>query len=81
MITLGWLCCCLSFSLLRAAIACIRGARSSSGVRTLLQDSTSNGPCKGGGSVNELMYNVLFDLFFIIRAGITNDGHLVFFGV
>jgi len=29
--TLGWLRCCLSFSLLRSAIACIRGARSSSG--------------------------------------------------
>jgi len=26
-------------------------------IRTLLQDSTSNGPCKGGVSVNELMYN------------------------
>ena len=30
-VTLGWLCYCLSFSLLRSAIACIRGARSSSG--------------------------------------------------
>jgi len=42
---------------------------------TLLQDSTSNGPCKGGVSVNELMYNA--HLFFIIRAGIANDDHFV----
>ena len=27
-ITLGWLCCCLSFSLLRSSILCIRGHRS-----------------------------------------------------
>ena len=26
---MGWLHCCLSFSLLRSAIACVRGARSS----------------------------------------------------
>jgi len=44
-------------------------------IRTLLQDSTSNGPCKGGVSVNELMYNV--HSFFIIRAGIANDDHFV----
>ena len=30
-VTLGWLRCCLSFSLLHSAIACICGARSSSG--------------------------------------------------
>jgi len=54
----------LLFSLLRSAIACIRGARSS---------STSYGPCKGGVSVNELMYNV--HLFFIIK--IANDDHFV----
>ena len=30
-LTLGWLRCCLSFSLLCLAIACIRGARSPSG--------------------------------------------------
>ena len=30
-LTLGWLHCCLSFSWLRLAIACIHGARSSSG--------------------------------------------------
>ena len=28
---MGWLRCCLSFSLLRSAIACVRGARSSIG--------------------------------------------------
>ena len=31
MVTLGWLRCCLSFSLLHSAIACICGAWSSSG--------------------------------------------------
>ena len=30
-VVMGWIRCCLSFSLLRSAIACIRGARSSSG--------------------------------------------------
>ena len=30
-ITLGWLRCCLSFSLLRSAISCLRGAQSASG--------------------------------------------------
>jgi len=30
-ITLGWLCCRFSFLLLRSAISCLRGARSSSG--------------------------------------------------
>jgi len=44
-------------------------------IQTLLQDSTSNGPCKDGVSVNELMYNV--HLFFTIRAGIANDDHFV----
>ena len=33
-VVLGWLRCCLSFSLLRSAIQCIRGARSSIGVYT-----------------------------------------------
>ena len=27
--TMGWICCCLSFSLLRSAITCLRGFRSS----------------------------------------------------
>ena len=33
-VVLGWLRCCLSFSLLRSAIQCIRGLRSSIGVYT-----------------------------------------------
>ena len=33
-VVLGWLRCCLGFSLLRSAIQCIRGARSSIGAYT-----------------------------------------------
>jgi len=62
-------------SLQRSAIACI-GRHPDT---LSLQDSTSNGPCKGGVSVIELMYCLIyFCVFFIIRAGIANDDY---FGV